>query len=245
MRPSGCRFFFGSATKPCGPCIAPQSGLVASALSCCWHSEEPQVVVTRATRTTKNSTGHRAQSTGFCWFIFGDLFRRNNVTSATTSERHRAKGVSHPGRAVPRCRPTPKPRRNYSHSGHRVPSASSFQGCDRSPVLQILRAPWKFERNTCPVAPDSLYRLWKALQRRRAGEAEPVSGSTFKNSSDVSEALQAHACWRMDVQGRTPRPWTISEIWLNMAVCAENSLIVSSKVGWVLGEETGCSNHIR
>ena len=52
--------FFGSATNPCGPCFAPQSAtrrLVASASPSGRHSEEPQVVVVRATQTTKNSTG--------------------------------------------------------------------------------------------------------------------------------------------------------------------------------------------
>ena len=47
--------------KPCAPCFMPQSAtaqLVAFASSFGRHSEEPHVVVMRAARTTKNSTGH-------------------------------------------------------------------------------------------------------------------------------------------------------------------------------------------
>ena len=55
--------FCGSSTKPCGPYFAPQSAtkrLVASASPSGHgrHSEEPRVVVMKATQTTKNSTGH-------------------------------------------------------------------------------------------------------------------------------------------------------------------------------------------
>ena len=58
--------FFGSATKPCGPCFMPQSTtkrLVASALSSGRHSEEPRVVVTKG--NTDPTKFDRAQSTGF------------------------------------------------------------------------------------------------------------------------------------------------------------------------------------
>ena len=53
--------FCGSVTRACGPCFAPQSAaarLVAFASSSGRRSEEPHVVVTRAARTAKNSTGH-------------------------------------------------------------------------------------------------------------------------------------------------------------------------------------------
>ena len=43
---------------------------------------------------------------GICWFIFGDLFRRNGVTFATSSE-HRQRVLGNPGGAVPRCCLTP------------------------------------------------------------------------------------------------------------------------------------------
>ena len=49
------------------------------------------------------------KSTGHSWCIVGDLFRRNNVTSAACSG-YRAKGAGHPSHAVPRCRPTPNHR---------------------------------------------------------------------------------------------------------------------------------------
>ena len=99
--------FYGSATKPCGPCFASQSTtkrLVASALSSGRHSEEPRVVVTKGNTDRTKFDG--AQVDGICWFIFGDLFRRNGVTFATSSE-HRQRVLGNPGGAVPRCCLTP------------------------------------------------------------------------------------------------------------------------------------------
>ena len=57
----------------------------------------------RATQTAQNSTG---PVDGICWFIFGDLFRRNGSTFATSSE-HRQRALGNPGGAVPRCCLTP------------------------------------------------------------------------------------------------------------------------------------------
>ena len=56
--------FYGSATKPCGPCFTPQSAtkrLVASALSFGRHSEEPRVVVTKGNTDRTKFDGARRQ----------------------------------------------------------------------------------------------------------------------------------------------------------------------------------------
>ena len=78
---------------------APQSGLWLLLSSSGRHSEEPRVVV------TKGNTD-RIKFDGVCWFIFGDLFWRNGVTFATSSE-HRQRVLGNPGGAVPRCCLTP------------------------------------------------------------------------------------------------------------------------------------------
>ena len=115
-----------------------------------WHTEETRVVVTRATCTTKNSMGRqlfkaRKTSTGFLGsllvYFLVTCFSEYHATSVSSDHRH-VKAPGHHGGAVPRCHSTPcHTERSLNCSGHCVPSASSFQGCDLSPVLQVLHAP--------------------------------------------------------------------------------------------------------
>ena len=131
--------FFGSATKPCGPCFMSQSTtkwLVASALSSGQHSEEPRVVV------TKGNTD-RTKFDGICWFIFGDLFRRNGVTFATSSE-HRQRVLGNPSGTIPWCCLTPNQQESTfvsapSSDTVRQLDAASNTGCP-SPRAVVLRS---------------------------------------------------------------------------------------------------------
>ena len=133
--------FCGSATKPCGSCFTPQSAtkrLVASALSSGRHSEEPRVVVTRATQTAQNSTGHSRQG-----FVGLFLVTRCNF-SAKQGRNLEFRAFVREGCWASRRRRTTvpfdtQPRRNHCHRGRSLPSPSSFQGCERRLVLQAPR----------------------------------------------------------------------------------------------------------
>ena len=107
---------------------------------CAPETEQPRVVVTRATQTAQNSTGHSRRFL-VCVFLvtrcdFSAKQGRNLEFRASCREgcwasRRRRTTVSS----------DTQPRRNYHdcHRGRGVPWPSSFQGCGCCAVLQVIR----------------------------------------------------------------------------------------------------------
>ena len=122
---------------------APQSGLWLLLSSSGRHSEEPRVVVTRATRTAQNSTGHSRRFVVGVFLVTyfakksAATFRQHTVTS--WSSEYPARRVLASRRRRTTVSSDTKPRRIYCHHGCGMPSLSLFQGCERRLVLQAPR----------------------------------------------------------------------------------------------------------
>ena len=188
--------FCGSATKPCGPCFVPQGStkrLVASASPSGWH-----VHCRAAGCGCEGTTDHKklegAQSTGFCCSLLVYFWRL-----VSGKQRHIYDQLRAPFKG---CGPRPcrtkvssdtKPRRKKSCSGRRVPSVLPFQGCDRSPVLQVLRAPDRHHgrAGSCPAHPrGSMREPQRALQRPHSS-SQTGSIRSLARSAQISRASPA------------------------------------------------------